>query len=160
MSSPTTDVTAPATLKSNHIFTVKVYLTGERFQVNLFGGGIRIVEPIVKGVIDGPNFQATIAGGVAAPIIRNDTPGDRLNATQSPYIYAYGRTSDGHPFYLHEEGIGNTNAQNTKLVMEVGGPYTYMQKLFIVATLNLVRKKGTDEIDVVEVECYNVSTVS
>lgn len=58
-------------------------------------GGVRIVETITGGGIYGPGFNATIEGGVAAPILVDS--GDKTRI-QTPYIYAYGIASEDLPF--------------------------------------------------------------
>ena len=109
---------------------------------------MRIVEPITGGTISGPAFEATIDGGVAAPIIVNATDGTRA---QMAYIYAYGHASDGSPFYLEESGIGSGHTQSTRLVFDVGGEYANLRNLYILGqpTVNPDRTLAT-------VECFSV----
>lgn len=76
-------------------------------------GGVIVPEQILGGTISGPFLNATIVTGLATPQVY-------LNGTlQQPVINLYGVTTDGHPFSLHEEGIGSPNAQVTRIVSTV-----------------------------------------
>lgn len=111
-------------------------------------GGIRIVETITSGTIQGPGFNATIEGGVAAPVLVDIDDGKRI---QIPYIYAYGFASDGSPFYMEEAGIGSGATQNTRLIINVGGEYQRLQTTYVLGqpTVN-------EERTIAVVECFSV----
>ena len=111
-------------------------------------GGIRVVEPITGGAIHGPGFNATIEGGVAAPVLVDNGDGTRV---QIPYIHAYGYASDGSPFYLEEAGIGSGKAQNTRLIINVGGKYQGLQTAYVLG-----QPVVNEERTVVLVECFSV----
>lgn len=111
-------------------------------------GGVRIVETITGGGIYGPGFNATIEGGVAAPVLVDSSDRTRI---QIPYIYAYGTASDGSPFYMEEAGIGSGATQNTRLIINVGGKYQSLQTMYVLGqpTVN-------EERTIASVECFSV----
>jgi len=111
-------------------------------------GGLRIVETITGGSIYGPGFNATIEGGIAAPILVNNSDGTRI---QIPYIYAYGYASDGSPFYMEEAGIGSGVTQNTRLIINVGGEYQGLQTTYVLGQPSV-----NEERTVALVECFSV----
>lgn len=73
-------------------------------------GGVRVVEPIINGIVNGPAINATISPSLATPTIGNSS------TLQRPVINAFGTTDDGFPFYLYESGIGSNSAQTTRIV--------------------------------------------
>lgn len=83
-------------LTSAYLFSATVNLGKALTPIPLLEGGKRIVEPITGGTIYGPGFNATIDGGVAAPVVVTNNG----TTTQIPYIYAYGHADDGSPFYI------------------------------------------------------------
>jgi hypothetical protein len=83
-------------LTSAYLFSATVNLGKALVPIPLLEGGKRIVEPITGGTIYGPGFNATIDGGVAAPVVVTNNG----TTTQIPYIYAYGHADDGSPFYI------------------------------------------------------------
>ena len=83
-------------LTSTYLFSATVNLGKALAPIPLLEGGKRIVEPITGGTIYGPGFNATIDGGVAAPVVVTNNG----ITTQLPYIYAYGHADDGSPFYI------------------------------------------------------------
>jgi len=87
-----------------YLFSTTVNLGKRLGPIPMVEGGVRIVETITGGRIYGPGFNATIEGGVAAPILVNNGDGTRI---QIPYIYDYGYAGDGSPFYMEEAGIGS-----------------------------------------------------
>ncbi|KAJ5928227.1 hypothetical protein N7466_007183 [Penicillium verhagenii] len=121
---------------------------GKSPRSNPFAGrGKRIVEPITGGTIYGPGFNATIDGGVAAPVVVTNNG----TTTQIPYIYAYGHADDGSPFYIEEVGIGSTATQNTRLIIQVSGKYAELQNLYILGQPSV-----NEERTVGQVECWSV----
>ncbi|KAE8389868.1 hypothetical protein ETB97_012357 [Aspergillus alliaceus] len=134
-------------LTSTYLFSATVKLGKALTPIPLLGGGKRIVEPIIGGTIYGPGFNATIDGGVAAPIVVNNDG----TTTQIPFIYAYGHASDGSPFYIEETGIGSPATQNTRLIIQVSGKYEGLQKLYILGQPSV-----NEERTVGQVECWSV----
>ncbi|KAJ5915843.1 hypothetical protein N7454_010984 [Penicillium verhagenii] len=120
---------------------------GPLLQSLCWKGGKRIVEPITGGTIYGPGFNATIDGGVAAPVVVTNNG----TTTQIPYIYAYGHADDGSPFYIEEVGIGSTATQNTRLIIQVSGKYAELQNLYILGQPSV-----NEERTVGQVECWSV----
>lgn len=132
-----------------YLFSATVTLGESLGPISLVEGGDRVVEVITGGTIYGPGFNATIAGGVAAPVIVVDkTSGDIV---QIPYIYAYGTASDGSPFYMEESGIGSAAVQNTRLTINVGGEYEALQRMYILGQPSL-----NEEKTIASVECFCV----
>ncbi|KAF3484363.1 uncharacterized protein GIQ15_03687 [Arthroderma uncinatum] len=131
-----------------YLFSATVTLAKPLNPIPLLEGGIRIVEPITGGSIQGPAFNATIEGGVASPIIVKSDDGTKA---QMAYIYAYGHASDGSPFYIEESGIGSGATQNTRLIIQVGGKYQGLQSLYVLGqpTVNEART-------VASVECFSI----
>ncbi|KAK8099996.1 hypothetical protein PG999_010370 [Apiospora kogelbergensis] len=134
----------------NYLFSASVNLGTPLAPIPLLEGGQRIVEPITGGTIGGPGFQATIEGGLAAPIVLNSGDGTK---TQLAFIYAYGHAQDGSPFYLEESGIGGGPAQTTRIIMNVGGKFQALQKMYILA-----QPKVNEAKTLASVECYSVPT--
>ncbi|KAI1415496.1 hypothetical protein F5Y13DRAFT_156159 [Hypoxylon sp. FL1857] len=158
MSSSSADAAPPATMNSTYVFTASVTL-GKRYgPIPMVGGGIRVIEPFTGGTIDGPNFHATIEGGHASPIVLNDTTNENGGSVQYPYIYVYGYTSDGLPFYIQEEGIGNRASQNTRLIINVGGPHSYLQTSYVIAQMRFIEKEGGPTT--VAVDCYSIPMIA
>ena len=131
-----------------YLFSATVNLGKSLGPIPMVEGGVRIVETITDGEICGPGFNATIEGGVAAPILVEIGDGARI---QIPYIYAYGYASDGSPFYMEEAGIGSGTTQNTRLIINVGGKYQALQTTYVLGqpTLN-------EERTIASVECFSV----
>ena len=131
-----------------YLFSATVNLGKSLGPIPMVEGGVRIVETITGGGIYGPGFNATIEGGVAAPILVDS--GDRTRI-QIPYIYAYGTASDGSPFYMEEAGIGSGATQNTRLIINVGGKYQSLQTMYVLGqpTVN-------EERTIASVECFSV----
>ncbi|EFE40998.1 hypothetical protein TRV_04290 [Trichophyton verrucosum HKI 0517] len=131
-----------------YLFSATVTLAKPLDPIPLLEGGVRIVEPITGGTIEGPAFNATIEGGVASPII---VKGDGGAKAQMAYIYAYGHASDGSPFYIEESGIGSGATQNTRLIIQVGGKYQGLQTMYVLGqpTVNEART-------VASVECFSI----
>ncbi|RAH49628.1 uncharacterized protein BO66DRAFT_314352 [Aspergillus aculeatinus CBS 121060] len=138
----------PTTLTSTYLFSATVNLSPPLSPISLLEGGVRIVEPITGGTIYGPGFNATIEGGLAAPIIvsSNDT-----GKAQMAFIWAYGHADDGEPFFIEESGIGTGGTQNTRLIIQVGGKYRNLQTMYVLGqpTVNEART-------VALVECFGV----
>ncbi|KAK8127321.1 hypothetical protein PG984_008429 [Apiospora sp. TS-2023a] len=132
----------------NHIFSASVNLGTPLGPIPLLEGGQRVVEPITGGTITGPAFQATIEGGLAAPIIVSNQDGTK---TQLAFIYAYGHAEDGSPFYLEESGIGAGPTQTTRITLNVGGKFEALQRMYILA-----QPKVNEEKTLALVECYSV----
>jgi len=131
-----------------YLFSATVKLGKSLGPIPMLEGGVRIVEPITGGEIRGPGFNATIEGGVAAPILVSNGDGTRV---QIPYIYAYGYADDGSPFYLEEAGIGSGGTQTTRLIISVGGKYQRLQTTYVLGqpTVN-------EERTIALVECFSV----
>lgn len=66
MSFPTPATTSPL---PTYLFSAIVNLGTVIGPIPMLSGGKRIVEPITGGTISGPAFNATIEGGLAAPVI-------------------------------------------------------------------------------------------
>lgn len=132
-----------------YLFSATVNLGRSLGPIPIVSGGHRVVEVITGGTISGPGFNATLEGGLAAPILLND--GDGTTRVQIPYIYAYGYASDGSPFYMEEAGIGSGVTQNTRLIFNVGGKYEGLQTVYVLGqpTLN-------EERTIATVECFSV----
>lgn len=131
-----------------YLFSATVHLGKSLGPIPMVEGGLRIVETITGGTIYGPGFNATIEGGVAAPIVFNNDDGTR---TQMPYIYAYGYASDGSPFYMEEAGIGSGVTQNTRLIINVGGEYQGLQTTYVLGQPSVNEERTT-----AFVECFSV----
>ncbi|KAL8809368.1 MAG: hypothetical protein Q9223_002820 [Gallowayella weberi] len=132
----------------SYLFSATVNLGKSLGPIPMLDGSLRIVEPITGGTLDGPGFNGTLQGGHAAPIQVTGGDGTRV---QIPYIYTYGYTSDGAPFYLEEAGIGSPASQTTKLIFNVGGKYEGLQKLYLLGQITLNEDKTT-----ATVECFSV----
>ena len=113
----------------SYLFSATVNLGKKLGPIPMVEGGVRIVETITGGTIYGPGFNATIEGGVAAPVLVDS--GDKTRV-QIPYIYAYGIAGDGSPFYMEEAGIGSGATQNTRLIIIVGGKYESLQTMYVL----------------------------
>ncbi|RMZ78738.1 hypothetical protein DV737_g3764, partial [Chaetothyriales sp. CBS 132003] len=133
-----------------YLFSAKVYLGKPLNPIPLLDGGVRIVEPITGGTISGPAFEATIDGGLAAPVITTPSSSDNTTA-QMAYIYAYGHASDGSPFYIEESGIGSGAAQTTRLVIDVGGKYEGLRRIYVLGQ-PVVNQERT----LASVDCFGV----
>ncbi|KAI0834357.1 hypothetical protein F5Y06DRAFT_157934 [Hypoxylon sp. FL0890] len=158
MGSSNVDAAHPATMNSTYVFTASVTL-GKRYgPIPMVGGGIRVIEPFTGGTIDGPNFHATIEGGHASPIVLKDTTNENGGSVQYPYIYVYGYTSDGLPLYIQEEGIGNRASQNTRLIINVGGPHSYLQTSYVIAQMRFIENEGGPTT--VAVDCYSIPMIA
>lgn len=131
-----------------YLFSATVNLGKSLGPIPVVSGGVRIIETITGGSIHGPGFNATISGGVAAPILVGE---DRTNRIQIPYIYAYGIASDGSPFYMEEAGIGSGVTQNTRLIINVGGMYEGLQSMYVLGQPSV-----NEERTVAMVECFSV----
>ena len=131
-----------------YLFSAIVNLGQSLGPIPMVEGGVRVVETITSGTIFGPGFNATIQGGVAAPIVVDNARGSKI---QIPYIYAYGHASDGSPFYMEESGVGSSVTQNTRLIINVGGKYEGLQSEYVLGqpTLN-------EERTIASVECFSV----
>ncbi|RMZ87294.1 hypothetical protein DV736_g5490, partial [Chaetothyriales sp. CBS 134916] len=118
-------------------------LSGQTAQPNTsIDGGIRIVEPIISG---------TISGGLAAPVIANPASSSNGTTAQMAYIYAYGHASDGSPFYIEESGIGSGATQTTRLIIDVGGKYEGLRRIYVLGQ-PVVNKERT----LASVDCFGV----
>ncbi|KAI1441853.1 hypothetical protein F5Y02DRAFT_398021 [Annulohypoxylon stygium] len=158
MESSTSNNVPPATMNSSYVFTASVTL-GKRYgPIPMVGGGIRVIEPFTGGTIDGPNFHATIEGGHASPIVLKDTTTENGGSVQYPFIYVYGYTSDGLPFYIQEEGIGNRASQNTRLIINVGGSHSYLQTSYVIAQMRFIENEGGPTT--VAVDCYSIPMIA
>ena len=131
-----------------YLFSATVNLGKSFGPIPLIEGGVRIVETIVGGTIYGPGFNATIEGGVAAPILVDNGDGTR---TQIPYIYAYGTADDGSQFYMEEDGIGSGLVQNTRLTINVEGKYKALQTTYVLGQPSV-----SEDRTVAYVECFSV----
>lgn len=158
MDNPTTGSTGPEAMISTYLFTATVTL-GKRYgPIPVVGGGMRIVEPFTEGTIDGPNFHAIIEGGHASPIIVNDTTRENGAPVQYPYIYVYGHASDGSPFYIQEEGIGNRASQNTRLIINIGGQHSALQTMYVIAQMKFIESEtGPTKV---AVDCYSIPLIA
>jgi hypothetical protein len=147
MAALSTSTAGVATPTPSYLFSATVNLGQPLDPIPLLEGGIRIVEPITGGTINGPAFNATIEGGLAAPIIVNNNG----TKAQMAFIYAYGHASDGSPFYIEETGIGSGATQNTRLIIQVGGKYQGLQTVYVLGqpSVNAART-------VASVECFSV----
>ena len=140
-----------------YLFSATVNLGKHLAPIPLIEGGQRIVEPLVSGTIYGPAFNATIEGGLAAPIVINNSTGDG-SKSQMAFIYAYGHADDGSPFYVGELGIGTSSTglgQNTRLIVNVGGKYKDLAGMYILGQPRL-----NEDRSAVKVECFGVSLPS
>jgi hypothetical protein len=131
-----------------YLFSATVNLGKSLGPIPMVEGGVRVVETITGGTIYGPGFNATIEGGVAAPILVDNGDGTRI---QIPFIYAYGTASDGSPFYMEEAGIGTGVTQNTRLNINVGGQYQALQTTYVLGQPSV-----NEERSVALVECFSV----
>jgi len=131
-----------------YLFSATVNLGKSLGPIPMVEGGLRIVETITGGTIYGPGFNATIEGGIAAPVLVNNSDGTRI---QIPYIYAYGYASDGSPFYMEEAGIGSGVTQNTRLIINVGGEYQGLQSTYVLGQPSV-----NEERTIALVECFSV----
>ena len=143
-----TSAPAVASPIPNYLFSATVNLGKNLDPIPLLEGGIRIVEPITGGTIYGPAFNATIEGGLAAPIIVKDENGTKA---QMAFIYAYGHASDGSPFYIEETGVGSGATQNTRLIIQVGGKYKGLQSIYVLGQPSVNEART-----VALVECFSV----
>lgn len=132
----------------SYLFSATVNLGKSLGPIPMVEGGFRVVEIITGGTIYGPGFNATIEGGVAAPILVDKGDGTRV---QIPYIYAYGHADDGSPFYMEEDGIGTGITQNTRLNINVGGKYQALQTTYVLGQPSV-----NEERTVAYVECFSV----
>ncbi|OCK74286.1 hypothetical protein K432DRAFT_470314 [Lepidopterella palustris CBS 459.81] len=112
-----------------YLFSATVNLGKSLGPIFMVEGGVRLVETITGGAIYGPGFNATIEGGVAAPILVDNGDATRILI---PYIYTYGYAGDGSPFYMEETVIGSGVTQNTRLIINVGGKYQGLQTTYVL----------------------------
>jgi hypothetical protein len=131
-----------------YLFSATVNLGKSLGPIPMVEGGVRVVETITGGSIYGPGFNATIEGGVAAPILVDNGDGTRI---QIPYIYAYGIADDGSHFYMEEAGIGSGVTQNTRLIINVAGKYQALQTTYVLGQPSV-----NEERTVAFVECFSV----
>ena len=131
-----------------YLFSATVHLGKSLGPIPTVEGGARHVEPITGGEFYGPGFNATIEGGVAAPVFVDNGDGTRV---QIPYIYVYGYASDGSPFYLEETGVGSGAAQSTRLVINVGGKYHGLQAEYLLG-----QPRVNEERTIASVDCFSV----
>jgi hypothetical protein len=131
-----------------YLFSATVTLGKTLGPISLLEGGKRVVEVITGGIIYGPGFNATIEGGLAAPIVVATADGTQV---QIPYIYAYGVASDGAPFYMEESGLGSTAVQNTRLSINVGGKYEALQTTYVLGQPSLNADKT-----LASVHCFSI----
>jgi hypothetical protein len=143
-----TAASAVAIPTPSYLFSASVNLGKNLEPIPLLEGGIRIVEPITGGTIYGPAFNATIEGGLAAPIVVNTGNGTKA---QMAFIYAYGHASDGSPFYIEETGVGTGSTQNTRLIIQVGGKYQGLQSIYVLGQPSVNEART-----VASVECFSV----
>jgi hypothetical protein len=143
---------AATTPELTHIFSAKLNVGRPLDPIPLLQGGTRTIEPLINGTVTGPLINGTIIAGFAAPITAAGNNITGKTPVQLPQIYFYGITCDGTPFYAHEEGIGPIAGQNTRVVLEIGGRYSALQSLYILAqpTINAAR-------NVVTVEGYSIA---
>ncbi|KAI1117989.1 hypothetical protein F5Y14DRAFT_292670 [Nemania sp. NC0429] len=134
-----------------YLFSAEVTLDKTLGPIPRLQGGSRLVEPIIKGSIYGPAFNATIDGGLAAPVLMDgvDATG---NKTLYAFIYVYGHASDGSPFYFEEAGVGSPGIQNTRVCLEVGGKYANLQSAYILAQPKVADASRTKAT----VECFSL----
>lgn len=145
---PTTAPPGVFTPNPGYLFSATVNLGASLDPIPLLEGGQRIVEPITGGTIQGPAFNATIEGGLAAPIIVSTGNGTRA---QMAFIWAYGHASDGLPFFIEESGIGTGPTQTTRLIINVGGQYAGLQSIYILGQPSVNADRT-----VALVECFSV----
>ncbi|KAI9154712.1 hypothetical protein HJFPF1_07269 [Paramyrothecium foliicola] len=146
---PATGIPAP-TMASNWLFSATVKLGKFLGPIPLLEGGNRLVEPITGGSISGPAFNATIEGGLAAPILVDD----QSNGSKAllAYIWAYGTASDGSPFFIEESGLGTPAVQNTRLHVQVGGEYQNLQTMYVLAQPSVINEERTEA----QVQCFSI----
>lgn len=132
MSSSQTSAAPPGVFTPipSYLFTATVNLGSSLGPIPLIGGGQHIIEPIKSGTIQGPAFNATIEGGLAAPLVVSTGNGDEVKMA---FVWAYGHASDGSPFFIEESGIGTGKSQTTRLIVHVGGQYEQLQSIYILA---------------------------
>ncbi|MCJ1481731.1 hypothetical protein MMC06_001890 [Schaereria dolodes] len=94
-------------------------------------GGDNLVEPLTNGTIVGA-INGTIQGGLAYPQRYNN------NTLSVPNLEIYGTTVDRYPFFVtaSEAGFGDAQSQIIRAKVEIGGPYTYINTTFILATIS------------------------
>ncbi|KAJ9130635.1 hypothetical protein NKR19_g9813 [Coniochaeta hoffmannii] len=133
----THDITARASTPAvpfelSYLFTAHLGL-GAPSKPIAITGGVLIDEPIANGTISGPAINATIKAGIAYPqVLQNGT-------VQIAQILAYGTADDGVPFTITETGIGNQQAQVTRILKtRIGGgdKYKALQDGYILASVN------------------------
>jgi hypothetical protein len=135
-----------------YLFSATVKLQKPLGPIPRLQGGSRLVEPILEGVIQGPAFNATIDGGIAAPVLMDAVEGVEAAKTLYAFIYVYGHASDGSPFYFEEAGVGSPATQNTRVALEVGGKYAALQSTYILAQPKVVDEART----AATVECFSL----
>ena len=95
----------------SYLFTAHLGLGAPSKPITITGG-VLIDEPITNGTISGPAINATIKAGIAYPqVLQNGT-------VQIAQIVAFGTADDGVPFTITETGIGNQQAQVTRIVSQ------------------------------------------
>ncbi|KAI1286594.1 hypothetical protein F5Y03DRAFT_405882 [Xylaria venustula] len=134
-----------------YLFSATVKLQTPLGPIPRLQGGSRLVEPIIEGTIQGPAFNATIDGGIAAPVLMEGENGAE-SKTLYAFIYVYGHASDGSPFYFEEAGVGSPATQNTRVCLEVGGQYAALQSTYILAQPKVADAARTSAT----VECFSL----
>lgn len=118
----THDIAARASIpdvpfKLSYLFTAHLGLGAPSKPISITGG-VLVDEPITNGTISGPAINATIKAGIAYPqVVQN-------GSVQIAQIVAYGTADDGVPFTITETGIGNQQAQVTRIVSQQQTPST------------------------------------
>ncbi|KAL4746462.1 hypothetical protein BDW72DRAFT_184878 [Aspergillus terricola var. indicus] len=132
----TASMSQPPQLAPTHLCSVTVTVGPSLAPIPLLGGGTRILQPITGGTIHGHGFNGRIDGGLSAPIhLDTHSSSDGVKAektTKIALIYVYGHTDDGSPFYIEETGIGAVEKQNTRVIIQAGGRYAYLQEAFVL----------------------------
>ncbi|KAI0195003.1 hypothetical protein F4808DRAFT_440732 [Astrocystis sublimbata] len=134
-----------------YLFSATVKLQKPLGPIPRLQGGSRLVEPIIEGTIQGPAFNATIDGGIAAPVLMEGGGGTGNNILYA-FIYVYGHASDESPFYFEEAGVGSPATQNTRVCLEVGGMYAGLQSTYILAQPKVADEARTSAT----VECFSL----
>lgn len=134
------------TLASTYLCTATVVIGKKLDPIPVLQGGVRIVEPITSGILRGPGFNATIEGGIAAPIVVPNDDGQGTKS-QTPFIYVYGHADDGSPFYVEELGFGPGFSQNTRMVVQVGGKYQGLQSQYIIGQVSINEERTAATVE-------------
>ncbi|KAG8527888.1 uncharacterized protein KY384_006804 [Bacidia gigantensis] len=123
---PTTHATSspPATPKSTFLFTADLTLGAALPPIDI-PGGTRLLTPVTGGTITGPALNATVTGGTAYPLFRNKM------TVEEPEIIVFGTTDKNGTFFGTLAGVGSPVDQIVRIVIEIGGPYAYLNESFI-----------------------------